>query len=64
MKFIFAKVTNLFAGQIRQFLGGNSSIENDTLKATSVEAVFHRNSSGNGMFGILVSNDVAQGYLR
>jgi hypothetical protein len=62
MKSIFAQVTNYFSAIIGQLLG--KIVPKSSTRQTLSKESFHGNSGSSGMFGILVSGEVGQGYLR
>lgn len=64
MNFNFAKVTAIFMALGRTNFGWIRANQNESCKATPVEQRHQGHSAGSGMFGLLVSSDVAQGYLR
>lgn len=64
MIFNFVKVTAIFTALIRASIGRIRTNQIDTHNDILVEQRCQGNSAGSGMFGLLVSGDVAQGYLR
>jgi hypothetical protein len=64
MNFNFAKVTAIFTALSRTNIGWIRANQTDSRNDTLVEQRYQGHSAGSGMFGLLVSSDVAQGYLR
>jgi hypothetical protein len=64
MNFNFAKVTTIFIVLNRAKFSWIRANQTDSHNDNLVEQRYQGHPAGSGMFGLLVSSDVAQGYLR
>ncbi len=64
MNFNFAKVTTIFKALSSTSFGWIRANQTGSHNNTLIEQRYQGHSAGSGMFGLLVSSDVAQGYLR